>query len=168
VYFIIASTIPDMILKNEKVRFSRIQVRSRQRCVKINGDSVVLFCAALLHSLGLQDRALSVAFISSRTMKELNARYRNKNYATDVLSFSYDEEIIEGEPFLGEIIIAAEVAANQAIHYGVPQEFEFRKLLLHGTLHLMGYDHETDAGQMNRMQRRLMSAPMLLVSKENQ
>jgi probable rRNA maturation factor len=163
-----------MTLKNEKLELSRIQVRSRQRCVKINNDSVVLFCAAMLQSLGLQGRALSVAFISSRMMKTLNTRYRNKNCATDVLSFSYDEEIIEGALFLGEIIIAAEVAANQAMHYGVCPEVEIRKLLLHGTLHLMGYDHETDAGQMNRMQHRLirrrffMKDPMLIALKENQ
>jgi probable rRNA maturation factor len=163
-----------MTLKNEQVRSPRIQVRSRQRFIRINGASVVLFCSALLQSLGLQDRALSVAFIGSRMMKTLNARYRNKNYATDVLSFSYDEEIIEGQPFLGEILIAAEVAANQAMQYGVSPELEFRKLLLHGTLHLMGYDHETDEGQMDRMQHRLMrrrffmNPPMLIGSKENQ
>lgn len=163
-----------MTLKNERVRFPRIQVRNRQRRVRINRDSVVLFCAALLQSLNLQDRALSIAFISPRMMKKLNANYRNKNYATDVLSFSYDEEMVEGAPFLGEIVIASEFAANQAMHYGVPPELEFRKLLVHGTLHLMGYDHEADAGQMIQMQHRLMrrhffmKAPMLIGSKENQ
>jgi probable rRNA maturation factor len=163
-----------MTLKNKKVQFPRIQTRNQQRRVKINLDSVVLFCAALLQSLDLQDKAMSVVFISSRMMKTLNARYRNKNYATDVLSFSYDEETVDGAQFLGEIIIAAEVAANQAMHYGVRPELEFRKLLVHGTLHLMGYDHETDAGQMNQIQHRLirrrffMNAPMLLGSKVNQ
>jgi probable rRNA maturation factor len=106
-------------------------------------------------------------------MQSLNMRYRGKDYATDVLSFSYDEEIVEGEPFLGEIIIAPEVAANQAAQYGVCPEQEFRKLLVHGVLHLIGYDHETDIGQMNRMQHQLMrrrfflDPPLLIKSKEN-
>jgi probable rRNA maturation factor len=162
-----------MTLKNERASFPGIEARNRQSRVEINEDSVVLFCAALLQALNLQGRALSIAFISTRTMKTLNARYRNKNCATDVLSFSYDEETVEGAPFLGEIIIAAEVAADQAKRYGVRPELEFRKLLVHGILHLMGYDHETDAGQMNQMQHRLMrrsffmKAPMLIGSKEN-
>jgi probable rRNA maturation factor len=107
-------------------------------------------------------------------MKKLNKRYRNNNYATDVLSFSYDEEVVEGAPFLGEIIIAPEIAINQAMRYGVRPELELRKLLVHGTLHLMGCDHETDTGQMNRRQHQLMrrrffsGAPLLMESKENQ
>jgi probable rRNA maturation factor len=155
-FFTIELTIQDMTLKSNQEWFSRIQARNQQRHVKINIDSVVQFCSVLLEFLELQDRVLSVAFISARVMKKLNAGYRNKNYATDVLSFSYDQTMVEGAPFLGEIIIAAEVAANQAVRHGVSPDLEFRKLLLHGMLHLMGYDHETDAGQMNQIQRRIM------------
>jgi probable rRNA maturation factor len=153
--------------------FAKIQVQNRQRRIKINRNSVALFCFALLQSLNLQSRSVSVAFISLRMMKALNKHYRNKNYATDVLSFSYDEEMVEGAPFLGEIIIAPEIAVNQAMRGGVAPESELRKLLVHGTLHLMGFDHETDTGQMNRKQHQLMrrrffiDAPLLMESKEN-
>ena len=86
----------------------------------------------------------------------MNRRYRGKDYATDVLSFSYGSVKVEGMPFLGEVVISPAVASDQAIRYGVAQEKELRRLLVHGTLHLLGYDHETDKGQMMQMQAKLM------------
>jgi probable rRNA maturation factor len=89
-------------------------------------------------------------------MRSLNFRYRQKDYATDVLSFSYEGEVVDRLMFLGEIIIAPEIAMNQARQYGVTPELELRRLIVHGVLHLMGYDHESDQGQMNRLQNRLL------------
>jgi probable rRNA maturation factor len=89
-------------------------------------------------------------------MRRLNRRYLGRDYATDVLSFSYEGLIAEGSPFLGEIIIAPEIALQHAVHCGVDPEREFRKLLLHGILHLLGYNHETDRGYMSRVQTGLM------------
>lgn len=86
----------------------------------------------------------------------LNRRYRGKDYATDVLSFEYGGETAEGEPFLGELVLAPHVAATNAIRYGCSPEQEIRKLLVHGLLHLLGYDHETDSGEMNRLQRSVL------------
>jgi len=89
-------------------------------------------------------------------MRALNSRYRQKNHATDVLSFSYGEEVVDHMAFLGEIIIAPEVAVNQALRYGVRSEWELRKLVVHGVLHLMGYDHESDSGQMEHLENKLL------------
>jgi probable rRNA maturation factor len=86
----------------------------------------------------------------------MNRKFRNRDYATDVLSFSYGGITMEGLPFLGEIIIAPEAAATQAVRCGSCLEREMRKLILHGILHLMGYDHERDRGWMNRIQAKLM------------
>jgi probable rRNA maturation factor len=97
-------------------------------------------------------------------MRLINRQYRGKDYATDVLSFPYDEMDTEGRPFIGEVLIAPEVATHQAIRYRVTPEKEIRKLLVHGILHLLGYDHETDNGQMNRMQARLMRRKFFLNS----
>lgn len=113
------------------------------------------FCAASLQTMGLTGRSLSVVLVGARTMRALNQRYRQKDYATDVLSFAYEGETVDQLPFLGEIIIAPEVAVQQAIRNRVRPELEMRQLLVHGILHLMGYDHETDSGQMLRMQRTL-------------
>jgi probable rRNA maturation factor len=148
-----------------------ITVLNRQRQLKIDQKAAGLFCVGLLQSLGQPDRALSVVFVDAREIRSMNCRYRGKDYATDVLSFSYGRVKIEGMSFLGEIVIAPAIAVNQAIRYGTTPEKEIRKLLAHGTLHLLGYDHERDEGQMNRMQAKLMrrkffsSAPLLLQRK---
>jgi probable rRNA maturation factor len=105
-------------------------------------------------------------------MRALNGNYRGRDYATDVLSFCYDDLRMEDPPYLGEIIVAPEVAAHDAAQYGLSAEKELRKLLVHGILHLLGYDHETDKGQMNRLQAKLLrrkmfsNPPSLLIEKE--
>jgi probable rRNA maturation factor len=149
----------------------RIPVLNRQRQFRINRKAVALFCAEVLRSLRLPHRALSVVFVRSREMCLINRQYRGKDYATDVLSFPYDGERIEDMPFIGEILIAPEVAAHHAVRYRIAPEKEIRKLLVHGILHLLGYDHETDKGQMNRIQAKLvrrkffLHAPFLVQAK---
>jgi probable rRNA maturation factor len=75
------------------------------------------------------------------------------------------------QPFLGEILIAPEVAVSQAVRYAVSAEKELRKLLVHGILHILGYDHETDKGQMEQLQAKLLrrklfsNPPSLLIEK---
>ena len=101
-------------------------------------------------------------------MRSINYRFLKRDYATDVLSFQYRGVILEGLPFLGEMIIAPQIAVSSAVRCRVNPEKELRKLLVHGTLHLLGYDHETDRGQMRGIQRRLMrrvffmNSPLLL------
>jgi probable rRNA maturation factor len=106
--------------------------------------------------VGQPNWALSIAFVGVRTMHSLNRRYLRRDCATDVLSFRYEEVMMDGLPFLGEVVIAPEIAVRQATRFQVCSERELRKLLVHGILHLLGYDHETDSGQMNRFQTRLL------------
>ncbi len=107
-------------------------------------------------------------------MCRLNRQYRGKSYATDVLSFSYGRDALGegagdewGRPgdtkddlkedrYLGDIVVSPEVAFRNAACYGTLPEKEIRKLLVHGILHLLGYDHEVDGGEMNRLQARLL------------
>lgn len=105
-----------------------------------------------------------MVFVSAAKMRSMNCRYRQKDYATDVLSFSYKGVRLDGFSFLGEIVIAPEVAFNHATRYGIQPERELRKLLVHGVLHLLGYDHESDQGQMNRLQRKLLRRKFILNS----
>jgi probable rRNA maturation factor len=158
---------------NLKALHNRIQVQNKQRRYKIYRESVALFCAALLQSLCHPNQAVSIVFVGARMMRALNSRYRKKDYPTDVLSFSYGDMKIDRIPFLGEIVISPEIAVRQAIRWGVCPEKELRKLLAHGILHLLGYDHETDRGQMNRIQTNLlrrkffMDAPSIADLKGN-
>lgn len=129
---------------------------NRQRRIKINSEAVNVFCGALAESLNISNRAFSVIFTGTAEMRRLNNKWRKKDYATDVLSFAYDGELVDGVPFLGEIVVAPEIAMRRAAEYGAPPEREIRKLIVHGALHLMGYDHETDGGEMTRLQKRVL------------
>jgi probable rRNA maturation factor len=102
---------------------------------------------------------LTIALISDATMRRLNWTYRRKDYATDVLSFSHAEPRRRGvtrrDLIWGDIVIATGVARRQARSHGHPLSTELRILALHGLLHLLGYDHEKDQGEMRRAEDRL-------------
>jgi probable rRNA maturation factor len=119
-------------------------------------------CEALLQALKVPDGSLSVVFVGTQTMRSLNARYRQKDYATDVLSFSYGEELVDHVRLLGEIVVAPEIAVRQARLCRARPEWELRKLLAHGVLHLLGYDHEADQGQMQYLQNKLVRRKFFL------
>ena len=103
---------------------------------------------------------VSVAVVSDERVRELNRTYRRRDYATDVLSFPNPQSLIPNPlscPFLGDIVIARGVAMRQAHEAQHSEQTELRVLALHGLLHLLGYDHERDNGQMMRLERRLRS-----------
>jgi probable rRNA maturation factor len=141
---------------NPKGALFRIQVVSRQRRYRIYRDSVASFCSDVLRSLGQSSRSLSVVFVTVREIRSLNCRYLQRNYATDVLSFSYGDVMVDSLPFLGEIIISPEAAVEEACIIGISPEKELKRLLVHGILHLLGFDHETDQGQMKRLQSNVL------------
>ena len=96
---------------------------------------------------------VTVAIVADGRVRVLNRQYRGKDQPTDVLSFP------AGEPGqLGDVVIALGVARRQARAAGHSVATEFRVLALHGLLHLLGYDHESDGGQMRRIERRLRRA----------
>ena len=142
----------------------RAQVQNRQRQFKVYSKSVASFCAAILEALNQPAWMLSIAFVDTCEMRVMNCRYLGRNYATDVLSFPYRGVMMEGMPFLGEIVIAPMVAQRHALRYRTSPEREIRRLLVHGILHLLGYDHETDKGEMKRLQDKLLHRQLLLSS----
>jgi len=106
-----------------------------------------------LEKLNLPDAELSVLFIGDRAMRTLNRQYRGKDKTTDVLSFSLREGRFNGvQPnMLGDIVISAPVARKQAIDAGLTLQQELERLLVHGLLHLVGYDHERGADDARAM-----------------
>ncbi len=106
---------------------------------------------------------LSVALVSAEEIAELNAKYRDVDGPTDVLSFGCDDPCATAgdEPItLGDVILAPDVAIAQASQYGVTPEAELNQLLVHGILHLLGYDHERDeeAEAMRQREQQLLDA----------
>jgi len=99
---------------------------------------------------------VALCLVSDDRMREFNRRYRGKDAPTDVLSFPGDDEPEpDGSFHLGDIVIAVPTASRQAASLGHTLPRELKRLALHGYLHLLGYDHETDDGTMLRLERRL-------------
>lgn len=108
-----------------------------------------------LRYLHLQSSELSVLFVNSRRMKLLNTRYRKISKDTDVLSFPLmDRDLYRGPVILGDIVISVPRAREQATEFGVPFYDELLRLLVHGLLHLIGFDHEINAYQRKRMEKK--------------
>lgn len=117
---------------------------------------------AVLSAQGIDQRVeLSVTFIDDTVMQELNYRYRDKNEPTDVLSFSMNEEVQEDGGkilLLGDVVISLETAARWAESAGHDLTVEAVQLAVHGTLHLLGFDHETDeeAAKMSVLEEEIV------------
>ena len=110
--------------------------------------------AARILKLLRQDSAeLSLVLAGNREIQKLNRLYRSKNEPTDVLSFPLGKDLPKGEVLLGDVIISVEKAASQARERGGSLEEELETLLIHGILHLLGYDHEVSVKEARRMQR---------------
>jgi probable rRNA maturation factor len=134
-----------------------IDVVNRQRKLKLDQKRWEKFAAKALQVLPGNPSGVTVAFVSDRMMRELNRRWRGKAGTTDVLSFpaELDEfEKAEGQT-LGDVVISVEQAARQASENKLSFEEEIAQLILHGLIHLCGYDHSTDNGEMNRLELRL-------------
>lgn len=110
---------------------------------------------SLLAELAPEASSFAVRFTSDRDMRRLNSRFRGKDSTTDVLSFP-GEVVGRGRPLhLGDVVISVPTARRQAVARGHAVERELRLLMLHGVLHCLGHDHETDDGTMERLERRL-------------
>jgi probable rRNA maturation factor len=127
-----------------------VEVVNRQRRLQVDTEAWSSFALRALGAIGKSDASATIAFVSDKKIRELNHQFRGIDKATDVLSFPADEE-----SNLGDIAVSVETAANQAKENGLSFDNEVSQLILHGLLHLCGYDHETDNGEMNRLELRL-------------
>jgi probable rRNA maturation factor len=134
-----------------------IEVVNRQRKLPLDCERWRAFGERALKVVPAKGAGATVAFVSDRAMRALNRRWRGKVGTTDVLSFpSGQEEFEKGEgASLGDVVVSVEQAARQAAEHGLDFEGEVRQLILHGLLHLCGYDHERDGGEMNALELRL-------------
>jgi probable rRNA maturation factor len=110
---------------------------------------------AALRALGVGPAEVGVLVGDDTTIRMLNRHFRGKDAPTDVLSFPAGFAQPDGLPYLGDVAISLETASRQASEMGVPLERELCTLLLHALVHLCGYDHESDAGEMEALEARL-------------
>jgi probable rRNA maturation factor len=117
------------------------------------------WAAAALGKRG-ERREIAVRVVASRESRELNRRWRGKDKPTNVLSFP--ASALRGKPGdapapLGDLVICAEVVRREAIRDGKPLQAHWAHLVVHGALHLVGYDHEAGSRERLRMERREIS-----------
>ncbi len=119
---------------------------------RLTRREIATFARRVLQAAGRRPADLSIAFVDDASMRELNRKFRRKNKTTDVLTFPGDA------PLLGEIVISVDQARRQAADEKHSLATEVRYLILHGILHAMGYDHETDHGEMNALELKVRAA----------
>ena len=121
-----------------------------QRGLRVKQAALRRFSARLERALRLRPDSFTVALVTDQRSAALNRRYRRRPQATDVLSFA-----AEGNGALGDVVISVPTAQRNARRYRHSLEEEIKLLMVHGVLRLVGYDHETDSGQMNRREHAL-------------
>lgn len=129
-----------------------IEAVNRQKKTKVETKAWESFAEKAAAAIGKSGSSATIAFVSDQNIRRLNRQFRGVDKATDVLSFPADDT---DKLNLGDIAISVETAAIQAKENGLTLDEEVAQLILHGLLHLCGYDHETDHGEMNRLELRL-------------
>lgn len=140
-------------------------IENRQRRVRLALPPLERFLRRVNREIGLGPHCAFVRFLSDAEMARLNQAYRKKTGTTDVLSFPSEERSrpvslpkrvkeLRGS-FLGDIAISPTVARRNGQAFGLGMNEEICILILHGVLHLLGYDHDTDRGEMERVESRL-------------
>lgn len=125
---------------------------NRQRKIKIDTNVWESFANRAANAIGKSGSSATIAFVSDKTIRQLNRQFRGVDKSTDVLSFPAGDT---DETNLGDIAISVETAARQAKENSLTFDREVAQLIVHGLLHLSGYDHETDNGEMNRLELRI-------------
>ena len=135
-----------------------ITVLNRQRACRVPRQELATFLGRLANEVPAEEAdSLALCLVSDRRMREYNRTFRGTDATTDVLSFASDP--VPGpvaERHLGDIVISVPGARRQARGARHSLALELKILALHGYLHLLGHDHETDDGTMTRLERRLL------------
>jgi probable rRNA maturation factor len=129
---------------------------NRQRRVPVSIPPLQQFHERVRCELGFAPESVTIQLISDAAMARLNETYRQKQGPTDVLSFpAEDSSPVSGAEYVGDIAISPETARRNARRLARTLPAEIRILILHGMIHLAGFDHETDHGEMDHFERRL-------------
>lgn len=131
-----------------------IRVACSLRRVRIRTTALQRISDRILRYAGSSGAELSLSLVGDRRMRGLNARYRRIAHPTDVLAFASREAPQPMTPLLGDVVISLDTARRQAREAGGTLDREMVMLLIHGVLHLLGYDHERSAREARRMQKK--------------
>jgi probable rRNA maturation factor len=124
-------------------------------------DRLKKIALGVLELVDQNEAELSVALVDNAEIRKLNRKFRAKDYATDVLSFAAEVELPSGIRLLGDVVVSVEKAKEQAQERGRSLNEEMAILVIHGIVHLLGYDHERSAREariMGRLEKRIYRA----------
>jgi len=134
---------------------TKVHIRWDRKPAQPAAESLRKVIFGCLGRLDIENAEVHLVLTDDRTIRKLNRRFRDIDKATDVLSFPDGDELPSGRQFLGEIVISVDSARHQADTLGHSEVRELCELALHGTLHLLGYDHIRDHGRMNETELKL-------------
>jgi probable rRNA maturation factor len=134
-----------------------ILIKSLHPDYKPKKDKIIYCLEQAVKILTVEADEMSIIFTSDEQIRMFNRKYRNIDRETDVLSFPLGERNLEGKINLGDIIISIDTAERQAQELGHSVDAEIKILIIHGLLHLLSYDHETDDGEMKKKEQELLS-----------
>lgn len=130
-----------------------IKIKNTQRSVRLDIEKIKSHAQAILDELNYSDFDLGIWFTSNKTIRAYNKQYRDKDKATDVLSFAFHDKLKAGERIkviseddknLGDLILAPQYIKDDLPRWNDTFEHHMQRLLVHGICHLLGYDHITD------------------------
>jgi probable rRNA maturation factor len=142
-------------------------VVNRQRRIPLAVRPLASFSKRVQRELGFPEESVTICFVSDPAIARMNRKFRDKEGPTDVLSFPAqrrkarqagilgEARAIKAGQYIGDIVISPETARRYARRRSRALASELRVLILHGMIHLAGYDHETDKGEMVQLERRL-------------
>jgi probable rRNA maturation factor len=133
----------------------RVHISWERRPSRPVAEALRRVVSGCLERLGRENCEVHLLIAGDDRLKELNRRFLGLDRATDVLSFADGERLPTGTVLLGEIAVSLDAARRQARELGHGEERELEELVLHGTLHLLGYDHVRDRGEMNEIELTL-------------
>lgn len=133
-----------------------IEIINRQRKRTIDKNRFRVLLARMVEHYQLDDPEVTLAFVNNRTIQELNHKFLDKNTPTDVLSFPVGEKGADGRYYMGDIIISAQKAHDQAQEHKHSIERELEILTIHGFLHLLGYEHSKGLEKEEKKITKLM------------
>jgi rRNA maturation RNase YbeY len=131
-----------------------IWFKTHLRRISVRATTIRRVAQSILVQAGHPSAQLSLSLVGKTRMRSLNRKYRGRDYPTDVLAFPMESMGEQTEIFLGDVVICLPMAIGQASRFGNSADQEIFRLLIHGTLHLLGYDHEQSLREATRMQRK--------------
>ena len=131
-----------------------VWLRTHLRRTSVRRKTLRRVTQSVLEHAGHPSVHLSLTLVGKTRMQRLNRTYRQRDYATDVLAFPMQDASQSPLAFVGDVVMCMPVALSQASRFGNSPDEELLRLLIHGTLHLLGYDHETTEREAKRMKRK--------------